>query len=140
MLDARLVCSFGQNQKVNIAEIIMTVTMTMTMTKNKIQNRSISIVASSCSQEPASALSLDKPEAFRSMLYIFFFLKCTQNLHTTTGGWKEMQQNFLAQPDSTTDKYMAKNDSILPAAFKGICRHFLSKSFYVNPTLHWAFL
>ena len=50
-----------------------------------------------------------------------------------------MQQNFLAQPDSTTDKYMAKNCSILPAAFKGICRHFLSKSFYVSPTLHRAF-
>ena len=45
----------------------------------------LSIVASSCSQEPASALSQDKPETFRSMLYIFFFLKCIQNFSNQTG-------------------------------------------------------
>ena len=35
-----LPCSFGQNQKVRIADIIMTMIMTMTMTKSKIQNQS----------------------------------------------------------------------------------------------------
>ena len=73
-----LSCSFGQNQKVNMADIIMTMTMTK---KNKIQNRSVSPICMHQCTPLTRQLAAKRPTILNKVLEKHFaVIVCSQDI------------------------------------------------------------